>query len=542
MLVYANHLTVKGTGAEEAVFRAIGDWLKEQLGQRLRPDQLRRDGEYDGYCRETKSWLRVYATDQEEPRLYSWVLRTPDSRVIGRQWIVEAGVKIEDGLLELSCVVKTDARSTLVQEPVTASQPRVIRYVENDVRRAVKADFTDNVPGLGIRLVGEDIDSYRAFQYQIEDQDRDYPIVLVSPTADGEYLVDAGRLQQELIGLAEVVQVSLDFDGYEMRDVLGKPFSAWGGAVNVLHIATRTGFVHSRFFLSHEIQEWGDYSDRVARLLAWVTNNTNTRRLRNHVRPEGVMRLALRRRLAATLAARHQIDASEFQLQIADASSRLEEQDIYLEEIAKELHDSEDEVLDLEGRLVQQEEEIAKKDYQFQGLKDQLANSGGDKNSRVDTDQLVGLLWRTAAPSPSRCLDCIESVYGDRCVVLATAKESAAEMIRFQLSPRLLDLLRTLVTDYRTALLSGVGDSQARKVFGRGEYAAKESETVTRNKAMLRQRTFDYDGKSVEMLQHLKIGVADDVTKTIRVHFHWDASRKKIAIGYCGKHLPVSGY
>jgi hypothetical protein len=39
------------------------------------------------------------------------------------------------------------------------------------------------------------------------------------------------------------------------------------------------------------------------------------------------------------------------------------------------------------------------------------------------------------------------------------------------------------------------------------------------------------------MLRHLKIGVGDDLTKTIRVHFHWDADREKIVIGHCGEHL-----
>ena len=96
-----------------------------------------------------------------------------------------------------------------------------------------------------------------------------------------------------------------------------------------------------------------------------------------------------------------------------------------------------------------------------------------------------------------------------------------------------------LVTTYRDALNDG-GDSKARLVFGKSEYAAKESERVMAHKAMRRQRTFDYDGTQVEMFRHLKIGVDDDPTRTIRVHFHWDGDRQKIVIGHCGEHLPVS--
>ena len=61
-----------------------------------------------------------------------------------------------------------------------------------------------------------------------------------------------------------------------------------------------------------------------------------------------------------------------------------------------------------------------------------------------------------------------------------------------------------------------------------------------KNKTMRRQRTFEYEGKNIEMFRHVKIGVDDDVTRTIRVHFHWDAERRKIVIGYCGKHLAVA--
>ncbi len=127
----------------------------------------------------------------------------------------------------------------------------------------------------------------------------------------------------------------------------------------------------------------------------------------------------------------------------------------------------------------------------------------------------------------------------DKCTVLASAKTSAEEMDRFLNGRELMRLLKKLVTEYRGKLMAG-GDSQARAVFGKSEYAAKESETVMASKAMKRQRTFTYEGQDVEMFRHLKIGVDDDVTRTIRVHFHWDAEKQRIVIGYCGKHLSVS--
>src|SRR5688572_9170669 len=107
MLVYANHLTFRGKDAEQAVFKGIGAWLKEQLGVGLHPDQLNHDGEFSGSRGEVRSWLRIHATHEEEPALWAWVLRHNDGAVRGRQWIVEVGVKRLGGTLEVSCVAKT---------------------------------------------------------------------------------------------------------------------------------------------------------------------------------------------------------------------------------------------------------------------------------------------------------------------------------------------------------------------------------------------------------------------------------------------------
>ena len=60
------------------------------------------------------------------------------------------------------------------------------------------------------------------------------------------------------------------------------------------------------------------------------------------------------------------------------------------------------------------------------------------------------------------------------------------------------------------------------------------------NKGMRRLRTFAYEGEQIEMERHLKIGNEDNVAKTIRVYFHWDAKRDKIVLAYCGEHLTVS--
>ena len=541
MLVYANQLRVQGSDAERAVSKAIGGWLKEQLGFGLRPDQLKQDGEHTGHRGERRSWLRIYACYNGEPALCAWVLKHADEDVRGRQWIVEVGVKKSAAApLEVSCVVKTNERSTLVSNPVSASQPRVIQYIVNNVHAAKNADFADAVPGENLKTVGQDRDSYLAFLAEIERHDRDAAIILVSATHERKYLVNPTKLQGTLIGLAYVVQVLPESNSYEMAEVLGKRWSAWGGAVNVLSIPSASGDVRSRYFLRDEIQDWGEEPQRISQVLAWVTSNTNIPRLRMHVRPEGVMQLSMRRRMEKVRATSAQMNEAQLRHALDDASKRTDELERFYTDENTELAADRSRYKEA---LESEQEERRKQDFHLRSLKAGLSNAGGDDSGAFDSDVLLKLLKLASGkeePSPLDCLEIIEQTYGDRCKVLDSARSSARKMTQFSRGRNLLGLLLLLVTTYRDGLKDG-GDSKARRVLGKS-YAAKESTTVMKNPDMRRRRIFDYDGTQVEMFQHLKIGVDDDQTRTIRVHFHWDGDRQKMVIGHCGEHLPVSSH
>jgi len=542
MLVYANHLAFQGVDAEQAVFKAIGAWLKEQLGFGLTPDKLKTNGDYDGTRDEARSWLRIYATNEGEPQFYSWVLKNNDKNVYGRQWVSELGVKITKGTIDLTCLVKVDDQSTLVADPITASRPRVIVYAVNNIQHTGKASFSSATPGIALKTVGQNIDSYRGLQFDIERRDRNYPIVLVSPTVDGQYLIAPQDLQDDLVGLAQVVQTAPSFNSYEMAEILGERWSAWGGAVNLLNIPSRTGAVRGHFFLPDEIESWGDAQNiRKSKVLAWVTANTNISRQREHIRPEGVMQLALRRRLEMARIRSEHMDALQLRAELDKASLLAEEQAAWISTLEEGNVQLESDLLESKTKLDDAKENHSKNTFAIESLKDQLQNAGGGRTSAFDVDRMLLLACRVDSPTPVDCLEMIASTYGDRCIVLDSAYESAQVLGSFIYGRKLLDLLRRLVTEYRSKLVEG-GDSKAKQVFGKNEFAATESETVMSNKAMRRARMFEYRGQLVEMFRHLKVNVEDDVTKTIRVHFYWDADRSKIVIGYCGPHLPVANH
>jgi len=336
------------------------------------------------------------------------------------------------------------------------------------------------------------------------------------------------------------VQVAREFNSYEMAEVIGQPRSAWGGAANILYPPMQTGLVRGRLFLWDEIVAWGDTQHaRISQILAWVTNNTNVLRLRKRVRTEGVVQLALRRRLQAVRERSDQMNASQLREELDKTSRLVTEQAEWINTLEDDNTALESEVSDLKVKWEDERESLKKQNFVIQALKNNLENAGAGRTSDLDTEGLLSLVCNPGPPTPLECVEIIESIYGDKCTVLESAKDSARDMNLFTFGRRLLDMLRRLVTEYRVKLLEG-GDNEARKVFGKNEYAAKESESVMANNTMRRQRTFEYEGRQVEMFRHLKIGSDENITKTIRVHFHWDAERKKIVIGYCGEHFPIS--
>jgi len=139
------------------------------------------------------------------------------------------------------------------------------------------------------------------------------------------------------------------------------------------------------------------------------------------------------------------------------------------------------------------------------------------------------------AGTPEDCLWQIQRAFPDHIVVLESAFASAKRARSFRNTKKLMRLLRLLADDYYRAISSGIGDGRASKVLGPA-YAAKESSRTADSPRARVARTFSYDGRQITMWAHLRIGAIDSVAETIRVHFAWIASERKIVIGWCGEH------
>ncbi len=208
----------------------------------------------------------------------------------------------------------------------------------------------------------------------------------------------------------------------------------------------------------------------------------------------------------------------------------------------------------LEDQLEQVTTELAALQLQVDFL--EQAGPGADVNdqgypawnSRVDEEETSILLTRLLSGlrglvgserlTPRQCLELIsEQLCPGSLLVLESAWASADQARGFEHSDQLFQLLWTLATEFRQQKLAGAPDLLAGRVFGTNSYAPRESQTIERNAQARRARTFVYNDKTVEMWQHLKIGVKDSENRTLRIHFCWDSELEKIVIGHCGKHL-----
>jgi len=533
MLIYVNQIKVNGPNALDGTLKTIAGWLKELTKRHFTLEDLKVSEDYVI----GRQKVRTYNASQSEPFLYSILFSNPDSEVHGRQWITEIGIRVEfDGVL-FTTLLETSDISTQVTDIPQSSRPKVIKYLQNN------CNISKDTIGLSLKSISNDEEVYRALLAEIERPERNYPVVLVSCDSSGKALLNPRNLQEQLIGLAQVVVCDQSVDSWEMERALGRRYSAWSGAINVIFPIRNRSVCPRRLLLAEYLGELKSKNKYlIGELLSVITHTTNGYRKRLHFSP-------------ADVRAKRQKDQREFLKQkyselqqsgdyeelLNEAFEQIDSYDSTIEALKDEhqqIVDSfEMQKLELEELNETLTEESRSNGYTISELKRQLgsANSG----EKLLDAELIQILSEALShdPSPEQCLKLVEAIYPTRIVVLDSALISARDSISFRQGRKLIGLMFKLATEYIDALSQG-GDSKAKDIFGKS-YSANESETVERNPELRKLRQFTYNGEGIYMFKHLRIGVADNIAETIRVHFYWDSNKPTIVIGYCGPHLPV---
>lgn len=534
MLVYANRFVFEPEDGPEQIIQLVAKWVGQRAKSYVDPARLA-EGIRELRLKDGSS-LSSRATVLGEkqiayPYFFCAQLSHRDEKVSGRKWITEVGLRQEsaDKPVECSLLLKTDEVSARVTAPIQVTRPKLVEQL-------IKAcNPVGQTPGLVVKQLNEE--SSTAFLREVERGERDHPIVVISPVRDGAYPVEPERLRSILIGLADVVEVPASADTFAIEEVVSRRYMAFGGAVNIVFPARRgdRGWFCETVLLRHDeiadILAGGNTLE--SEVLAVITHRTNLPYSWRHISQEMVGQAVLRAQLARMIerakGGDHSAELAEYIALLETADQELQAKDNELARMRSEY-----EAKDQEARKFQAD--IANLKHALSGLQenddgqDELADALAPLRESI-TSVLKG------SPSLQQVLELISTLYTDRVVILETAMISAKESDRggFRQGAKAYELLSKLTTEYWQALADGKGDQQAKSVFGHNAYAANEASALSNDGK--RRRTFDYRGRGFLMEKHLKHGVKDSLAETLRMHFEWIASEKKLVIGHCGKHL-----
>lgn len=534
MLVYVNSFLFEPAQGRDQIIQLVAKWVGQRaksyvdaarLTEGIRELKLK-----DGSMLSSRATL----TDDKGKAFPFWFcaqLSHRDEKISGRRWVTEVGLRqeAEGQPVECSLLLRTDEVSARVTAPIQVTRPKLVEQLIQS------CNPLGQTPGLRVKQLT--LESASAFLREVERDERDYPIVILSVNRDNEYPVGPERLRSILVGLADVVCVPAEEDTFAIEEVVGRRFMAFGGALNIVfpgRQGDRGHYCESVLLRPDEIVDLRESGHSIeSEVLSTITHRTNLPFSWRHISPEKVGQALLRFQLAQMIerakAGDQSAELTEYIALLESADQELQSKDIELVRIRTNYKEKEQEVRVLQA-------DIANLKHALNGV--QSSDGGGDDLVEVLSplrDSVAAIL--KGSPSLQQTVDLIATLYSDRIVFLETAKSSAKESDRggFRQGEKSFYLLQKLATEYWQQLADGKSDQQAKTVFGQNAYAANEASALSNDGK--RRRTFSYRGREFLMEKHLKHGVKDSLAETLRVHFEWLAHEKKILVGHCGKHL-----
>ena len=501
---------------ETALYKCL-DWLKSTAGVDL-PSEAISGGGFEFAANEAKANISASRLDDASGQVWAAKVRFTGDMSAPREWVTDLFVETRVGDLtrfgaQLVC------HHNPTDDRFEHSRPRIIREIIGS--HSAEAD------GVPIENAFSDVpeEEVEDFARLMMRPDRRLPIILASvDEADGAQ-IDLERLARRVSGTAHLRKMRTEAS-YELSRQVGKRFSAYNGAIRLflpsMDARNEDHLRHPIWFAPNS-----GWNPRAANQIATRVLPLGFRDSEGGTR---FWRLGLLRQAASRAAA----DAVG-----QDGNEKLAAE---LEALRAELKNAKEEAETAESLMNEQAElaadseaEVARLEQDNFALRERIRGMEAGQSVAplsLNKDDIRSLA--DGDPSLETTLNIIAGVFQNRIVVLPNAIESARDSAIFKHKRKAFDLLWALATDYHQALHNGSSDQDARQYLGSG-YAAKEKETLS--KAGRERRTFEYRGQQIEMMRHLKIGVADNKAETLRVHFEWFADESKIVIGHCGAHL-----
>lgn len=169
------------------------------------------------------------------------------------------------------------------------------------------------------------------------------------------------------------------------------------------------------------------------------------------------------------------------------------------------------------------------------------------KNVQKANEQVIKLIGTYLTSLDSQLKLCGE-IFSDRIIIHSKAIKSAEDYDKefpsngadfYEKTWRMLQEIVTTLYDCYTAEDPKNIERlfNEKRQFSEVSFTMNEGKQTNRNSSLSRFREIDYGGKKVSIAPHLKLG-SDN--KALRLHIYYDNEKKKIVVGYWGKHIPTA--
>ncbi|MEO5333472.1 MAG: hypothetical protein H7839_15780 [Magnetococcus sp. YQC-5] len=540
MLVYASTIWLKFAQDFSCQDKAIAHWL----GSRIRetkyyfdPLKLSKSGheKMPGNRNYYAEWV---VSDHEYPKLKSIKFSHQDN-LPGREWITEIGLKIEDFGSDIECSVflrAEDISVRVVEKPIITRPgvvPRLLEYGCPSIK----------TPGLFLKDIG--IEESKAFAMHAEKSGIDNPMVLLSADEKNNYLINPENLLYRLKGISDVYLIPANTDSHIVCDNLGNEYAAYNGAITIIFPSRAKHLRKNPFSIRllpeqiNSLTEHGKTEKKcIEEIQSIVLHRVNLANYRKHISYDRTKYIIKAKESEAKFLQWKAIplndDVQLYKKQMLTLEGMYKDQ---IKETEESLKNQIEELM-FEQELYAERLESKERELQDLNLRMSCINTHKIHYKENDTiiqsrDYLLAVL--NGSPSLFESLSAINLMFPERVIILDSAWESSKKGTNFKYKKNAFELLIKLTTRYWSILADGGNDEQAKIVFGQNEYSSKEKNNISKDGR--RRREFLYNGEKYYLEKHLKFGVKDSPSETLRIHFEWLQAEKKILIGHCGAHL-----
>lgn len=227
VLIYSNCLRLEPEDGFRKVVSEFSAWIEWKTKVFIAPDLLICG--YSEHGLPEKGQLDTFVTAQAEGETTNLkaVYSHEDQKIQGRRWITEIVISQQPGDHEVECTLNLRVSDT---EPTDhgpmSSRPRFIVNLM-ETCRPVGA-----TPGLYTKPIT--LATAEKFLLEAANPFRKAPLVVISSNWSCDPPINAERLREKLVGLANIYQITEDTDTWDLSEVVGESYAVYGEAIRII--------------------------------------------------------------------------------------------------------------------------------------------------------------------------------------------------------------------------------------------------------------------------------------------------------------------